>query len=109
MLVTPLLAVFCNLFGVLGGYIVMTGYRFSFAQYVNAVRNATNYQDLAGGVFKTVVFAFIVGGIGCLRGLRHGRRPGAVGDSTTRAVVAGIVLVIVADGLFGVAYYYLGI
>jgi phospholipid/cholesterol/gamma-HCH transport system permease protein len=109
MLVTPLLAVFCNLLGVLGGYTVMAGYQFTFAQYVNAVRNATNYEDLAGGVFKTVVFAFIVGGIGCLRGLRTGDGPGAVGDSTTRAVVAGIVLVIVADGLFGIAYYYLGI
>jgi len=109
MLVTPLLAVFCNLLGVLGGYTVMAGYQFTFAQYVNAVRHATNYQDLAGGVLKTVAFAFIVGGIGCLRGLRTGDGPGAVGDSTTRAVVAGIVLVIVTDGLFGVAYYYLGI
>jgi phospholipid/cholesterol/gamma-HCH transport system permease protein len=109
MLVTPLLAVFCNMLGVLGGYTVMAGYQFSFAQYLNAVRNATNYQDLVGGVCKTVAFAFIVGGIGCLRGLRTGDGPGAVGDSTTRAVVAGIVLVIVADGLFGVAYYYLGI
>ena len=32
----------------------------------------------------------------------------AVGDSTTRAVVAAIVLVIAADGLFGIAYFYLG-
>jgi phospholipid/cholesterol/gamma-HCH transport system permease protein len=109
MLVTPLLAVFCNLLGVLGGYTVMAGYQFTFAQYVSAVRNATNYQDLAGGVFKTIAFAFIVGGIGCLRGLRTGDGPGAVGDSTTRAVVAGIVLVIATDGLFGIAYYCLGI
>ena len=109
MLVTPLLAVFCNLLGVLGGYTVMAGYQFTFAQYLNAVRHAVNYEDLVGGIFKTVAFAFIVGGIGCLRGLRTGDGPGAVGDSTTRAVVAGIVLVIVADGLFGIAYYYLGI
>ena len=109
MVVTPILAVFCNLLGVLGGYTVMTGYDFTFAQYFSAVRNAANYQDLAGGVFKTAAFAFIVGGIGCMRGLRTGAGPGAVGDSTTRAVVAGVVLVIVADALFGIAYYYLGI
>jgi phospholipid/cholesterol/gamma-HCH transport system permease protein len=108
MLVTPLLTLYCNLLGVLGGYTVMAGYQFTFRQYLSAVRNATNYQDLAGGVFKTVVFAFIIGGIGCMRGLRTGAGPGAVGDSTTRAVVAGIVVVIVADGLFGVAYFYLG-
>ena len=35
--------------------------------------------------------------------------PGAVGDSTTRAVVAGIVLTIIADAVIGVVYFYLGI
>jgi phospholipid/cholesterol/gamma-HCH transport system permease protein len=32
-----------------------------------------------------------------------------VGDSTTRAVVSGIVLIAVTDGVFSVVYYYLGI
>jgi phospholipid/cholesterol/gamma-HCH transport system permease protein len=32
-----------------------------------------------------------------------------VGDATTRAVVSGIVLIVVIDGVFSVVYYYLGI
>jgi phospholipid/cholesterol/gamma-HCH transport system permease protein len=45
----------------------------------------------------------------CLRGLQTGSSPSAVGDSATRAVVSGIVAIVVADGLFAVVYYFLGI
>ena len=49
--------------------------------------------------------------LSCVGSLSHARlrMPGAVGDSTTRAVVAGIVLVLIADGVFGVLFYYLRI
>jgi phospholipid/cholesterol/gamma-HCH transport system permease protein len=55
------------------------------------------------------VFGLIIAAIGCVRGLQTLRGPSAVGDSTTRAVVAGIVLIIAADMVFGVAYFYLRI
>ena len=48
-------------------------------------------------------------GIGCMRGLQTGTGASAVGDSATRAVVTGIVAIVVADGVFAVVYYYLGI
>jgi phospholipid/cholesterol/gamma-HCH transport system permease protein len=65
--------------------------------------------DLLGGLFKTLVFGVLIAAIGCQRGLKTEQGPGAVGDSTTRAVVAGIVLTILADGVLGCIYYYLGI
>jgi phospholipid/cholesterol/gamma-HCH transport system permease protein len=108
-IVAPILALFCNFTGVLGGYCIMSTYGFSITRYAVEVRAAVTMQDLVGGVLKTVAFGLIVGGVGCLRGLRTGAGPGAVGDSATRAVVASIVLIIIADGVFGVAYYYLGI
>ena len=109
MAMLPLLTVLCNLTGILGGYSVMTTYGFSFMRYVNAVRHAITYVDLLGGEAKTVVFGAIIAGVGCLRGLRTASGPGAVGDSTTRSVVESIVMVILADAVFGVIYYYLGI
>ena len=48
-------------------------------------------------------------GIGCLRGLQTRAGASAVGDSATRAVVTGIILLVVVDGLFAVAYYLLNI
>ena len=107
MIVTPLLCVVCNVMGILGGYVVMSGFGYTALRYAHAVMNASNLSDLVGGVSKTAVFALLVAGVGCLCGLRTASGPGAVGDSTTRAVVAGIVLVLVADGIFGVLFYYL--
>ena len=105
----PLLAVISSLLGVIGGYTVMANYGFGVERYVRQVERALTYKDLLGGEMKTLVFGLIVGGVGCLRGLRTASGPGAVGDSTTRAVVASIVLIIVADGIFGVVFYYMGL
>src|SRR5258708_18557015 len=90
----PLLTIICNLTGILGGYSVMSTYGFSFVRYVHAVEHAITYVDLLGGEAKTIVFGAIIAGVGCLRGLRTGNGPGAVGDSTTRSVVESIVLAI---------------
>jgi phospholipid/cholesterol/gamma-HCH transport system permease protein len=107
--VTPLLSVYNVLLSILGGYIVMASLGYSLNFYVDSVRSAINYRDFIGGVFKAVVFGLIVSAIGCLRGIQTKSGPGAVGDSTTRAVVAGIVLTIAADSLMGVLFYYLKI
>jgi len=92
-----------------GAYIVMAALGYSLSFYVNAVIGAITYRDFLGGVFKAFVFALIVAAIGCLRGMQTKSGPGAVGDSTTRAVVAGIVLTILADAVLGVVFYYIGI
>ena len=105
----PLLSVISSVLGVLGGYSVMVNYGFSFQRYAVQVQHAITYKDLLGGEAKTLVFGLIIAGIGCLRGLRTGSGPGAVGDSTTRAVVTSIVLIILADGVFGVVYFYMGL
>ena len=46
-------------------------------------------------------------GLGCLRGMQTKAGPDAVGDSTTRAVVAGILMIIVVDAVFAVLTYVL--
>jgi len=50
-----------------------------------------------------------VAGIGCLRGLQTGTGATAVGQSTTSAVVSGIILITITDGIFALIYYYLGV
>lgn len=109
VMMAPLLTVLNMLAGVVCGYFIMKQYGYSFSSYVNAVTNSVNYVDLLGGLAKAPVFGLIIAAIGCVRGLQTLRGPSAVGDSTTRAVVAGIVLIIMADMVFGVVYFYLGI
>ena len=109
VLMAPLLTVVNMLAGVLCGFVIMAQYGYSFVYYANAVTSAITYVDLLGGLCKAPVFGLIIAAIGCVRGLQTLRGPSAVGDSTTRAVVAGIVLIIAADMVFGVVYFYLGI
>ncbi len=107
--ISPILTVFANLFGLLGGCVVMLSLGFPLVTFVNQIVSAADYVDLLSGLAKSLVFGLIVAGVGCGMGLRTKIGARAVGVSATRAVVYGIVLIIVADGMFSVAYYYLGI
>lgn len=109
VVITPLLTVFANLFGLIGGGVVFLSLGFPLVTYVNQMLWTADYGDLLGGLFKAFVFGILVAGVGCLRGLQTTTGSQAVGESTTRAVVSGIVLIIVTDGIFAVMYYYLGI
>jgi phospholipid/cholesterol/gamma-HCH transport system permease protein len=62
-----------------------------------------------GGLVKSFVFGILVAAIGCLRGLQTGTGATAVGQSTTSAVVSGIILITITDGIFALVYYYLGV
>lgn len=107
--VMPLLTLFNELFGLIGCGLVMLSFGFPPATYINQIQQAASLGDLFGGLVKTFVFGTLIAGIGCLRGLQTGNSPSAVGDSATRAVVSGIIAIVVADGVFAVVYYFLGI
>jgi len=107
--VMPLLTLFNELFGLIGCGLVMRSFGFPLATYIDQIQEAASLGDLFGGLAKTFVFGGLIAGIGCLRGLQTGKSPSAGGDSATRAVVSGIVAIVVADGVFAVMYYYLGI
>jgi phospholipid/cholesterol/gamma-HCH transport system permease protein len=109
IIIMPLLSLFANLMGLVGGAVVLLSLGYPLVSYINQVKAAVGLLDLTGGLAKTVVFALIVAGVGCLYGLKTRSGASAVGDSATRAVVSGIILIVIADGLFAVAYYFLGI
>lgn len=107
--VTPLLVIFSNLFALLGCAVVMKSLGFTMVTYVNRVQAAIGLTDLFGGLVKSVFFGLLVAAIGCLRGMQTSSGAQAVGISATRAVVSGIFLILCADAVFAVIFYYLGI
>jgi phospholipid/cholesterol/gamma-HCH transport system permease protein len=109
VIMTPLLTLFADLIGVMGGSIVLLSLGYPLTTYFKQIFSTVTYVDLFGGLLKSIVFGLLVAGIGCLRGLQTEIGASAVGESTTRAVVGGIVLIVVTDGIFSVVYYYLGI
>ena len=108
-IVTPLLTVFANLMGLVGGAIVILSLGYPLITFWLYVESAVTYVDLIGGLVKAFAFGILVAGVGCLRGLQTGPGARSVGVSTTSAVVSAIVLIVLADFVFSLVYFQLGI
>ena len=109
-LMMPLLCIYADLMGALGGWIVAGPlYGISAATYINRVMTAVGLNDLFIGLFMSFVFGILVALSGCLRGMQCGRSASAVGDAATSAVVTGIVAIIVATAIITVLCDVLGI
>lgn len=109
MLVSPLLTIFFNLFGLIGSAIVLISFGYPLVTFVNQATKTVKFIDMFGGLFKSVVFGLLIAAIGCLSGLQTKEGASAVGESTTRSVVAGIIIIAASDGIFAVIFYLLGI
>ncbi|EGB16643.1 protein of unknown function DUF140 [Pseudodesulfovibrio mercurii] len=109
MAMVPLMTMFFNLASLVGGALVMLSMGYPLVTFTSRVFANVSATDFWGGMAKGLVFSFLVAGVGCLRGMQTRSGASAVGLSTTSAVVSGIILIAFADGLFAVAYYYLGI
>jgi phospholipid/cholesterol/gamma-HCH transport system permease protein len=109
VLMTPLLTLFSDLVGMIGGALTMQSFSIPIVTFLKEIDSAVTLTDFLAGFVKSFVFAVLIAGIGCLRGLQTRAGASAVGDSATRAVVTGIILLVVVDGLFAVAYYLLNI
>ncbi len=109
-LMMPLLCLYADLMGILGGMVVAaTMLDITLTQYVNETIAAVSLTNFLLGIFKSAVFGILIAIAGCLRGMQSGDNASAVGDAATRAVVTSIVLIIVTDGLFAVVCNILGI
>jgi phospholipid/cholesterol/gamma-HCH transport system permease protein len=110
VLMMPLLCVYADLMGVLGGLIVGVGMLdIGLLQYINQTKAALKMSYFFIGIIHATVFGVLVSLAGCLRGMQCGRSASAVGDATTSAVVTSIVAIIVATGLITVLCNVLGI
>ena len=109
LFMTPLLVLFSDLIGMVGGAFTMQSFSIPVVAFLKEIDSAVTMTDFLAGFVKSFVFAVLIAGVGCLRGLQTRAGASAVGDAATRAVVTGIILLVVVDGLFAVAYYLLDI
>lgn len=110
ILMMPLLCIYADILGILGGAIVGVGLLgITPTEYYIQTINGVGLGDFAIGIFKSAVFGVVVAIAGCLRGIQSGRSASAVGEAATSAVVMAIVLIIVLDGIFAVVTDTLGI
>ncbi len=107
---TPLLAMYANALGVVGGMAVSSGLlSIPPAAYWVEMLTIVDLSDLLVGVIKAVTFGLIIGLSGCLRGIEAERSAAGVGRAATSAVVTAILLMIIADAIFAVMFNILGL
>lgn len=106
--VTPLLTIYANFLGILGGFLVMMAQGFPFTILWNQLVSVVTITDVQTGLIKSFFFGVLVAGIGCLRGLQTGKGAASVGASTTSAVVTCIFLIVVVDAIFAAVFNAIG-
>jgi phospholipid/cholesterol/gamma-HCH transport system permease protein len=110
MLMLPLLCLYADLMGILGGFLVGVGMLdISPLQYFERTAAAVSLTQFGLGLICAAVFGVLVALAGCLRGMQCGRSAQAVGAATTSAVVTGIVWIVVSDGILTVIFNVLGV
>jgi phospholipid/cholesterol/gamma-HCH transport system permease protein len=110
MLMMPLLCLYADLMGILGGLIVgISMLDLGIMEYFSETKRAVSLNNLWIGLFHGAVFGVLVALAGCMRGMQCGRSASAVGDATTSAVVTGIVSIIVATAIITLMCQVLGI
>jgi phospholipid/cholesterol/gamma-HCH transport system permease protein len=107
LVMLPCLTLCADLVGIAGGLTVaVLGLDLPVQVYVRQTRIALSIWDVSSGLIKSVAFAILVAGVGCLRGFQARAGAESVGRVTTSAIVAGIFLIIVADAVFTVLFHH---
>ncbi len=107
----PLLAFVSDMMGLLGGAVItkiLIGIHFDV--YLNQVHTlAANGNALFVGLIKAPVFAFFIGLVACMHGMKVSGSAESVGVETTTSVVQAIFLVLIIDAVFSIFFQQVGL
>jgi phospholipid/cholesterol/gamma-HCH transport system permease protein len=110
VVMTPLLCLYANFMGIMGGAAVgVTFLDLPAVTYLQETELAVRPTDFTTGLIKGAVYGVVVAIAGCLRGMQCGRSSAAVGEATTSAVVTSIVFIVLSMAVLTVIYDALGV
>jgi phospholipid/cholesterol/gamma-HCH transport system permease protein len=106
MIMLPLLTVFADVIGVLGGeWIAHAQAHISYDDFMSSARQTIGFEDVVKGLFKSVIFGVVIALIGSYQGLNTRGGAAGVGKSTTGAVVTCIILIFILNFLMSYFLY----
>jgi phospholipid/cholesterol/gamma-HCH transport system permease protein len=104
----PLLTLYTDVMGVLGGMIMARAQLdVSFGAFFDRLDEAISLTSFLIGIGKAPVFAVIIALVGCYQGFQVAGSADSVGRQTTLSVVQSVFLVIVTDAMFSIAFSWL--
>ncbi len=99
-LMVPLLVVFADAVGVLGGYVGINIHAdVSLYRYFSQVLSSLEFLDILPATIKTFFFGFFIGMIGCYKGFTAANGTESVGKAANSAVVAASLTIFIIDML----------
>lgn len=105
ILAMPILTIFAELAGLVGGALVLKLMDVPTVVYWAHVKATSTFFMIAFGLAKAALFGLLVGLVGCSAGMRTKSTADGVGVSATAAVVGGIVAIALTDGLLAFICY----
>ncbi|WP_110954127.1 MlaE family ABC transporter permease [Anaerosinus massiliensis] len=106
MLTLPILVVFADVVGTIGGYLVATFYAgINSVTYIQSILNFTVLHDITGGLIKAVFFGAVIAIVGCYKGLNAPDGAVGVGQATTGSVVISIVIIFISNCFLSLILY----
>lgn len=102
----PILTVYTNILGILGGGIVgSTQLGVAFQAYLdNATRYAEN-KDLFVGLFKAFIFGIIIATVACYQGLSTTEGAVGVGRATRKTVIISFLMILIIGYMITRLFY----
>jgi len=108
IIVVPILTIYADFFGILGGMIIgVTSLDLTVTTYITQSIKTIEVFDIVTSLIKAGVFAALIAAIGCQKGFQVRSGAQDVGKFTTSAVVAAIFMIVVADSIFAIMFYYI--
>ena len=109
-LMTPLLTLYADVVGILGGLTVGTQVMdFSSLHYFEQTQSAlTNMWEVYSGLIKSLAFGLIIGLVGCYKGMFTGNNSASLGKAVTSSVVVSITLIVICDACFEIFFSFMG-
>jgi phospholipid/cholesterol/gamma-HCH transport system permease protein len=96
----PILVVFAILVGWMGGAVVAVfneKIAISYQGFFTNLQDVVRLKDVLNGLYKTLVFALVIGVVSCHQGLSTRGGPRGIGRSVTKAVVNSLILILILD------------
>jgi len=106
IIMMPVLVVFGDIIGMLGGYMMATLYAgIGSFTYLHSIKAFTVVNDVTGGLVKSMFFGAIIAVIGCHKGLTTAQGAEGVGRATTGSVVTSIILIFISNYFLSLILY----
>lgn len=109
IIMLPLLTLYADVVGGLGGYIIGTmKLNISHGIYMKNTWGPLKYKDIYTGLIKSFFFGIIICITACYEGMKTDGGAEGVGRSTTSSVVTSFILIIASDCFFTALFYFVG-